>query len=224
MILQTYPSRAIATARRAATGLTRMLGPQSLPHRPCGAVWLMLAASLVLTTFGTAGAATLPNDPDLAPHLKLRLRGDDLTAAHNDSDPVSAWIDASAAGNDATALTSTDGGSSPLVDPVFTIIDVPALLVQGGADQLMKTDAIFGGGGFTDVTFAPAANNGPLVIGGHFNSTGQLDSTFDGLIDELRVTAGFVPESELLAVQDPTALVLAALGLAGLLCFARRGE
>jgi hypothetical protein len=41
------------------------------------------------------------------------------------------------------------------------------------------------------------ANNGPLIIGAHFNSSGVIDSAFDGLIDELSITDGFLTPSEL---------------------------
>ena len=41
------------------------------------------------------------------------------------------------------------------------------------------------------------ANNGPLIIGVHFNSSGVIDSAFDGLIDELSITDGFLAPSEL---------------------------
>ena len=40
-------------------------------------------------------------------------------------------------------------------------------------------------------------NNGPMIIGAHFNSSGVIDSAFDGLIDELSIVDGFLPVSEL---------------------------
>jgi arylsulfatase A-like enzyme len=44
---------------------------------------------------------------------------------------------------------------------------------------------------------AGTSNAGPLVIGAHFNSSGVIDSSFDGLIDELSITDGFLAVSEL---------------------------
>lgn len=41
------------------------------------------------------------------------------------------------------------------------------------------------------------ANSGPLIIGAHFDATGTLDSAFDGLIDELSITDGFLNSAEL---------------------------
>ncbi|MDF7806469.1 sulfatase-like hydrolase/transferase [Pontiellaceae bacterium B12219] len=41
------------------------------------------------------------------------------------------------------------------------------------------------------------ANTGPLVIGAHFNSSSAVDSSFDGLIDELSITDGFLALEEL---------------------------
>ncbi|MDF7802000.1 sulfatase-like hydrolase/transferase [Pontiellaceae bacterium B1224] len=41
------------------------------------------------------------------------------------------------------------------------------------------------------------ANTGPLVIGAHLNSASAVDSSFDGLIDELSITDGFLALEEL---------------------------
>ena len=46
-------------------------------------------------------------------------------------------------------------------------------------------------------TSAGTSNIGPVVVGAHFNSSGVIDSTFDGLIDELSITDGFLAEEEL---------------------------
>jgi len=46
-------------------------------------------------------------------------------------------------------------------------------------------------------TSAGKMNNGPLIIGAHFNSSSVIDSTFDGLIDEFSVTVGFLALEEL---------------------------
>lgn len=40
-------------------------------------------------------------------------------------------------------------------------------------------------------------NQGPLIIGAHFDSSGNVDHAFDGLIDEFSITAGFLPPGEL---------------------------
>ncbi|MFC7337763.1 sulfatase-like hydrolase/transferase [Haloferula chungangensis] len=47
------------------------------------------------------------------------------------------------------------------------------------------------------VTITGTANAGPLTIGAHFNSSGVIDCAFDGLIDELSITDGFLSLSEL---------------------------
>ena len=44
---------------------------------------------------------------------------------------------------------------------------------------------------------AGTANTGPLIIGAHFSGSGEVDSAFDGLIDELSITDGFLSETEL---------------------------
>jgi hypothetical protein len=54
-------------------------------------------------------------------------------------------------------------------------------------------------------------NAGPLILGGHFNASSILDSRFDGLIDEARVSAGVLDLDQLLAVvpiPEPTSLSL----------------
>ena len=50
-------------------------------------------------------------------------------------------------------------------------------------------------------------NNGPLIIGAHFNSNSQIDSAFDGCIDEFSITDGFLSLGQiqpLTAVNDVT--------------------
>ncbi|MFP6897976.1 MAG: sulfatase-like hydrolase/transferase [Roseibacillus sp.] len=51
-------------------------------------------------------------------------------------------------------------------------------------------------------TASGTANNGPLVIGAHFNAAGVVDSAFDGLIDELSITDGFLELAALQPLQD----------------------
>lgn len=41
-----------------------------------------------------------------------------------------------------------------------------------------------------------STNSGPLIIGAHFAANGQVDSAFDGRIDELSITDGFLSETE----------------------------
>ncbi|QNN24506.1 LamG domain-containing protein [Planctomycetales bacterium ZRK34] len=73
---------------------------------------------------------------------------------------------------------------------------------------------------FATTSFEAVANSGPLTIGGHFNLAGGLDNSFDGYIDELRITRGVLRPSQLLAVVPvpaPAALPagLVMLGLLG---------
>ena len=52
-------------------------------------------------------------------------------------------------------------------------------------------------------------NNGPLIIGAHFNSNSQIDSAFDGCIDEFSITDSFLSLGQiqpLTAVNDVTDL------------------
>jgi choline-sulfatase len=54
--------------------------------------------------------------------------------------------------------------------------------------------------GQTDVKTTTAigtVNSGPLIIGAHFNATGSVDYAFDGLLDELTITNGFLAPAEL---------------------------
>ena len=46
-------------------------------------------------------------------------------------------------------------------------------------------------------TATGTVNSGPLVIGAHFNATGSVDYAFDGLLDELTITNGFLAPAEL---------------------------
>lgn len=47
-----------------------------------------------------------------------------------------------------------------------------------------------------------SANNGPLIVGAHFNSAGQVDYAFDGLMDEFSITAGFLERAQLQPLAD----------------------
>jgi hypothetical protein len=50
----------------------------------------------------------------------------------------------------------------------------------------------------TGVTVTPQSNEYDLVIGGHYPS-GLIDPTFDGLMDELRITGAALPVKQLLS-------------------------
>jgi len=67
------------------------------------------------------------------------------------------------------------------------------------------------------------ANNGPLVIGGHFNASSNLDIRFDGLIDEARVSAGVLSSNQLLTtIPSPAALPAGLTLLVALIMRPRR--
>ncbi|MDF7809285.1 sulfatase-like hydrolase/transferase [Pontiellaceae bacterium B12219] len=51
-------------------------------------------------------------------------------------------------------------------------------------------------------TATGAVNDGPLVIGAHFDSSGTIDASFDGLIDEFTITDGFLAGPELQPLQQ----------------------
>jgi hypothetical protein len=69
---------------------------------------------------------------------------------------------------------------------------------------------------FKTTSFVPAINAGELVLGGHFNAGGSLDAPFDGWLDEVRISAGFLPRNELLFAPEPGTMALLGLGLAAL--------
>ncbi|MGE9270231.1 MAG: LamG-like jellyroll fold domain-containing protein, partial [Verrucomicrobiales bacterium] len=46
-------------------------------------------------------------------------------------------------------------------------------------------------------TASGVLNDGPLIIGAHFNRDGTVDRSFDGLIDEISITDGFLALSEI---------------------------
>jgi hypothetical protein len=46
------------------------------------------------------------------------------------------------------------------------------------------------------------ANSGPLIIGAHFDTSGVIDCAFDGLIDELSITDGFLAHGEMQPLMD----------------------
>ena len=46
-------------------------------------------------------------------------------------------------------------------------------------------------------TASGIANTGPLIIGAHFNASGVVDYAFDGLMDEISITNGFLAAAEL---------------------------
>ncbi len=46
------------------------------------------------------------------------------------------------------------------------------------------------------------ANSGPLIMGAHFDNSGVIDCAFDGLIDELSITDGFLAHGEMQPLMD----------------------
>jgi hypothetical protein len=117
-------------------------------------------------------------------------------------------------------LIQGNGSTNSQVNSPFKINDTDrwhyvsaAFDAENDLLRIMLDDQIF----TTAQTFTPVANTEPLIIGGHYNSGGVFDSTFDGLIDEMRITGAFLAPSDLLlAVPEPSGLLLALLGLMGL--------
>lgn len=67
-------------------------------------------------------------------------------------------------------------------------------------------------------TASGTANAGPLVVGAHHNASGVVDAAFDGLIDELSITDGFLSPVELQPLQQipaPVPTVLNAPEVSG---------
>ncbi len=117
-------------------------------------------------------------------------------------------------------LIQGNGSTNSQVASPFKITDTDrwhyvsaAFDAENDLVRIMLDDQIF----TAAHTFTPVANTEPLIIGGHYNSGGVFDSTFDGLIDEMRITGAFLAPSDLLlAVPEPSGLLLALLGLMGL--------
>jgi len=116
---------------------------------------MRITASIVgLFAVGMASVAcgiTLPDDPSLAPNLKLWLQADALGLP--DGTAVSTWTDSSAAGNDAVNLAGKDDPvkqSARALLPGGTTADV--VHFGGTTNELLKADALFGGSGSGDLS------------------------------------------------------------------------
>jgi len=116
--------------------------------------------------------------------------------------------DGSTLNNVASGLTLTDTADWHFVSVAF---DADNDLVRFVLDDQIVTMAN---------TFTATENNHPLLIGAHFSGSQTLTS-FDGLIDELRITNEFLPTSSLLSIPTPAALP-AGLALMGLITLRRR--
>jgi arylsulfatase A-like enzyme len=65
-------------------------------------------------------------------------------------------------------------------------------------------------------TATGTSNSGPLVIGAHLDASGSVDSSFDGLIDELSITDGFLALEELQPLEripEPTPFSLQSISM-----------
>ena len=80
-------------------------------------------------------------------------------------------------------------------NPAYTFIrqDLEELLMQ----QRIENDDPYAFLGDRTLLRFEDGIAGPLTIGAHFNSSGNVDSAFDGLIDEVSITDGFLPLNEL---------------------------
>lgn len=120
--------------------------------------------------------------------------------------------------------------------------DFTGLTVQAGRDYYMAfsydsttgTDNVIlrlqdltGNGDLLTGTLSYGGSN-PLL----HNSTADLeigaynsgDNSFGGLIDEVRISSGVLPTSELLIIPEPSTFLLSLLGLASVLVVMRRGR
>lgn len=89
-------------------------------------------------------------------------------------------------------------GSTPVVSSL-AIPDTGWHHISAAFDPVAKL-VRFTLDGQTDVkstTAVNTVNSGPLIIGAHFSSTGSVDYSFDGLLDELTITNGFLAPTEL---------------------------
>ncbi|WFB35439.1 hypothetical protein P3T73_14875 [Kiritimatiellota bacterium B12222] len=76
----------------------------------------------------------------------------------------------------------------------------------------------------TGVNQSIAANGLDLTIGAHMTNTGAIDHSFDGLIDELRISNTFLADGDLLvnAIPEPSTLILGLSAFLGVFLFGRR--
>ncbi|MDF3128531.1 PEP-CTERM sorting domain-containing protein [Kiritimatiellaeota bacterium B1221] len=74
------------------------------------------------------------------------------------------------------------------------------------------------------VTQAIAANELDLTIGAHMDNTGTIDHSFDGRIDELRISNTFLADGDLLinVIPEPGTMALMVIGFCGFIAFNRR--
>jgi Concanavalin A-like lectin/glucanases superfamily len=76
-----------------------------------------------------------------------------------------------------------------------------------------------------DFALTPVANLGPLFVGAKQSGTGTPTQSFNGRIDELRISSGVVPTSELLSsapVPEPASAVLALCAAGGVTVLLRK--
>lgn len=140
---------------------------------------------------------TLPTGDDIASAMPLVMK---KVIGANDSDLDYLFL--AAAGNYGNATTFKNLAlhlGSGLIVSTLSIPDTNWHHISVALDPV--TDTIR----FTlddqidtqTTTLTGTANNGPLTIGAHFNSAGNIDSAFDGCIDELSITDGFLSLTEI---------------------------
>lgn len=123
--------------------------------------------------------------------------------------------DGSSANNTVSGLRITDTADWHYISVAF---DAPNDLVRFIIDDQTATIAY-------NSAFAAVANNEELIIGAHKNAVNNIDALFDGKIDELRISSGFLDTSELLnaaAIPAPAALPM-GLAMLTLMAMRRRG-
>jgi len=143
---------------------------------------------------------TLPSANNLASAMPVAMKKV-IGATDSELD----YLFLAAAGNYGSATTfrnlALHLGSGPIIS-TLAITDTEWHYISVALDPVTNTvrfaldDQI----DIQTTTNTGTSNAGPLTIGAHFNGSGNIDSAFDGLIDEVTITDGFLEISELQAL------------------------
>lgn len=140
---------------------------------------------------------TLPSGADLASTMPV-VQKKVIGAADSDLD----YMFMAAAGNFGDANTYSNMALRFGTTTVISTLSIPDTewhYISAALDPVSNTARFILDDQTNTVstTVSGTVNTGPLVIGAHLNSSSAVDSSFDGLIDELSITDGFLALEEL---------------------------